>query len=691
MSRLPTPSSRLPVAGTSRLTAASGIVRPTPRATPATAGSASALKRQASQSSMATKRGRLDTSGSSDGSSTGRPPRAGSMRPPANPGLIRSKSVANLSTPAGRPMRDVTSRVVSRNNVKAAGTVGGRPGAAKPTPKPAAKRQPWDLKGQIQDMDARHRELMEQLQLTQERVSRMEEEKQQLEQGVREKETITAEVQSEAQRVSRQLQDREDQWESERRQLQRRLSELEAQREDSETQRAALQRRLTSLQAELQAKTDEADALRSSVAQLTAAQATVGAQLSAAQLTVQQLTAARDQLEATLRERDATVAELEARARREETLRRQLHNQVQELKGNIRVFCRVRPLLGEEVVQADGQIPHLQVTDERSLEIGKAAGAGANETMSGRRREEGDGKVNFAFDRVFPPQTSQADVFEEISQLIQSALDGYNVCVFAYGQTGSGKTHTMEGGRDDELQGVIPRAVSQIFDACAALKEKGWSYTLEASFLEIYNETIRDLLSTSKEKMNYEIRMKDSKLNSKTKEVYVTNLKVVTVTEQADVASLLERARQQRAVAATNCNEHSSRSHSVFTLRMEGRNALTTETCHGSLNLVDLAGSERLKESGSQGDRLTETKNINKSLANLGNVIMALGNKQDHVPFRNSKLTHLLQHSLGGNSKTLMFVNVSPREDCAAETLNSLRFAAKVNQCHIGTATKRTK
>ncbi|KAF0309046.1 Carboxy-terminal kinesin 2 [Amphibalanus amphitrite] len=644
MSRLPTPSSRLPVAGTSRLTAASGIVRPTPRATPATAGGAAALKRQASQSSMATKRGRLDTSGSSDGSSTGRPPRAGSMRPPANPGLIRSKSVANLSTPAGRPMRDVTSRVVSRNNVKAAGTVGGRPGAAKPTPKPATKRQPWDLKGQIQDMDARHRELMEQLQLTQERVSRMEEEKQQLEQGVREKETITAEVQSEAQRVSRQLQDREDQWESERRQLQRRLSELEAQREDSETQRAALQRRLTSLQAELQAKTDEADALR-----------------------------------------------LEARARREETLRRQLHNQVQELKGNIRVFCRVRPLLGEEVTQAGGQIPHLQVTDERSLEIGKAAGAGANETMSGRRREEGDGKVNFAFDRVFPPETSQADVFEEISQLIQSALDGYNVCVFAYGQTGSGKTHTMEGGRDDELQGVIPRAVSQIFDACAALKEKGWSYTLEASFLEIYNETIRDLLSTSKEKMNYEIRMKDSKLNSKTKEVYVTNLKVVTVTEQADVASLLERARQQRAVAATNCNEHSSRSHSVFTLRMEGRNALTTETCHGSLNLVDLAGSERLKESGSQGDRLTETKNINKSLANLGNVIMALGNKQDHVPFRNSKLTHLLQHSLGGNSKTLMFVNVSPREDCAAETLNSLRFAAKVNQCHIGTATKRTK
>ncbi|XP_037087927.1 carboxy-terminal kinesin 2-like [Pollicipes pollicipes] len=571
-------------------------------------------------------------------------------------------------------------------------------------PKPAAKRQPWDLKGRLQDMEqnlnmknSQHEELMQQLLLTQERVSKMETEKQQLEVGVKEKEIRTVEIQSEVDRVQQLLRRREDEMDEERRRLSRQLADLEAQQQTTEAARAALERQLRALEAELRAKTDEAAALMTSVGQLTAAQATVQAQLTAAQLTVQQLTAARDQLSETLQQRDVTVAELEAKIRSEETLRRRLHNQVQELKGNIRVFCRVRPLLGDEVAAAGGEIQHIQFTDERSLELGKAgaasangAGAGLNETMSGRRRES-DGKVGFTFDRVFPPRASQAEVFEEISQLVQSALDGYTVCVFAYGQTGSGKTHTMEGGRDEQLEGMIPRAVRQIFQTRDSLAEKGWSYTLEASFLEIYNETIRDLLNTSKEKPTYEIRMVENKTGNKNKEVYVTNLKVVTVADAAAVAALLEQARQQRAVAATNCNEHSSRSHSVFTLRLSGQNRLTTETCHGSLNLVDLAGSERLKESGSQGDRLTETKNINKSLANLGNVIMALGNKQDHVPYRNSKLTHLLQHSLGGNSKTLMFVNVSPREDCASETLNSLRFASKVNGCHIGTATRRTK
>ena len=271
---------------------------------------------------------------------------------------------------------------------------------------------------------------------------------------------------------------------------------------------------------------------------------------------------------------------------------------------------------------------------------------------------------------------------------MQSAIDGYNVCVFAYGQTGSGKTFTMEGGEDEGQEGMIPRTIELIFDESRRLKEKGWTYSLEASFLEIYNEEIRDLLATEKN-LKYDIKM--TKETNKDGSVMVTNLKVKPVDTPAEIASILRLARKNRAVAATKSNERSSRSHSVFQLRISGENSLTSESCCGMLNLVDLAGSERLKDSGSEGMRLKETQNINKSLANLGNVIMALAQKDSHIPYRNSKLTHLLQGSLGGNSKTLMFVNVSPREECFSETLNSLRFATKVNQCQIGTAVKKIK
>ncbi|KAJ3025919.1 UNVERIFIED_CONTAM: hypothetical protein HDU68_006504 [Siphonaria sp. JEL0065] len=163
-------------------------------------------------------------------------------------------------------------------------------------------------------------------------------------------------------------------------------------------------------------------------------------------------------------------------------------------------------------------------------------------------------------------------------------------------------------------------------------------------------------------------------------------LRLVPVTSGKEVHSLLKKAQTNRAVAATNSNEHSSRSHSVFTLRLTGHNSLTEESCEGVLNLIDLAGSERLSSSGSTGDRLKETQAINKSLSSLGDVIYALGNKEQHVPYRNSKLTYLLQNSLGGNSKTLMFVNVSPNAASMSESLCSLRFATKVNSCQIGTA-----
>ena len=154
-----------------------------------------------------------------------------------------------------------------------------------------------------------------------------------------------------------------------------------------------------------------------------------------------------------------------------------------------------------------------------------------------------------------------------------------------------------------------------------SLSEKGWKYKLEASFLEIYNEEIRDLLATEKG-LKYDIK----KVDTKTSDIYVTNLKIENVTNGENIATLLKRAQKNRSVAATNCNERSSRSHSVFMLKITGENSITSESCIGTLNLVDLAGSERLKESGSTGLRLEETKNINSSLSNLSKVIMALAN-----------------------------------------------------------------
>nr|XP_014346898.1 PREDICTED: kinesin-like protein KIFC1 isoform X2 [Latimeria chalumnae] len=295
---------------------------------------------------------------------------------------------------------------------------------------------------------------------------------------------------------------------------------------------------------------------------------------------------------------------------------------------------------------------------------------------------------DFSFDHVFQPAASQGEVFEEISLLVQSSLDGYNVSIFAYGQTGSGKTFTMEG--PDNMTfgttGMIPRAVKQIFAGAEELRAKGWSYEFTASFLEIYNETIRDLLVSKPEK-EYEIK----RVCNSNEDLYVTNLKYVPVTSEEEVNHLLCMAKTNRSTAKTAINDRSSRSHSVFQLKLQGKNTAKNIQCTSVLSLIDLAGSERLDKSLSTGERLKETQFINSSLCNLSQVISALANKEQHVPYRNSKLTYLLQNGLGGNSKTLMFVNISPVEENFSESLNSLRFASKVNECVIGTARANRK
>lgn len=238
-----------------------------------------------------------------------------------------------------------------------------------------------------------------------------------------------------------------------------------------------------------------------------------------------------------------------------ETLRRKLHNLVQELKGNIRVFCRIRPLLRDERPtngDTESALKHItcQATeDEREgvtlLQLSESA-AGNSITKA----------YPFAFDKVFTWNKSQGMVFDEISQLVQSALDGYRVCIFAYGQTGSGKTFTMEGNVDDPAEaGMIPRAVQQIFTSTETLRERGWTFKFECSYLEIYNETIRDLLiSRLDPTAKYDIKHIDG-------QTMVTDLLVLPVSAPAEIMGLLHKAATNRAVGETQCNERSSRSH----------------------------------------------------------------------------------------------------------------------------------
>ncbi|KAI5291085.1 kinesin-like nuclear fusion protein [Ascosphaera aggregata] len=369
---------------------------------------------------------------------------------------------------------------------------------------------------------------------------------------------------------------------------------------------------------------------------------------------------------------------------KEETLRRKLHNQVQELKGNIRVFCRVRPPLEKEPADDIAKIeyPDAELGD-REISIQGPEEKTAMGTLTTRTH-------CFELDRVFGPAASNAVIFEEISQLVQSALDGYNVCIFCYGQTGSGKTYTM-GSTDD---GMIPRAVRQIFVTKEELADRGWLYEMEGCFVEVYNENIHDLIGSAEalDKTRCEIRHDFARQRTE-----VVGATVVPLNTPGEVDTILRRADRNRSVGATKANERSSRSHSVFILRMRGYNKVTGEKRkEGVLNLVDLAGSERLNVSGSEGVRLKETQSINRSLACLGDVIAALGEVQaaegsaessdqtGHIPYRNSKLTYLLQFSLGGNSKTLMFVNVSPRRQHLGETLTSLKFAVKVSNVRLG-------
>jgi len=290
----------------------------------------------------------------------------------------------------------------------------------------------------------------------------------------------------------------------------------------------------------------------------------------------------------------------------------------------------------------------------------------------------------FVLDRVFSWEAGQKEVYDYAAKpIVDAVLKGFNGTVFAYGQTASGKTYTMEGPdiENKARQGVIPRMVWSIFEGIYHADEH-IEFLVKVSIVEIYNERIRDLLDPTKD--NLQIR------EDAVRGVFIGDVTESYVGSEREVFDSLRAGHVSRSVSVTNMNEHSSRSHLVFMLTMEQKNCHDRSVKVGKLYLVDLAGSEKVGKTGASGDRLDEAKNINRSLSALGNVINALTDrKAAHIPYRDSKLTRMLQQSLGGNSKTSLIVTCSPSAFNEAETISTLRFGqrakmiknvAKVNQ-----------
>ena len=261
----------------------------------------------------------------------------------------------------------------------------------------------------------------------------------------------------------------------------------------------------------------------------------------------------------------------------------------------------------------------------------------------------------------------------------------------------------MMGATSGDARGVVPRAAEQVFAHARDLAQLGWEFSFEASFLEIYNEELHDLLpeqlatgfvdgaaptATSKTTKDGEAKLR---IIDNGTSVSVVGLRAAAVKDIPQLDKLMAAASKARSTASTKMNADSSRSHYIFRLRVIGHNAKTGVKCDGELNLVDLAGSERVKDSGVTGDAMKEAQCINKSLSALGDVIASMSGKNKHIPFRNSKLTHMLANALSGSSKTLMFVNVSPLSRHHSESVSSLRFAAKAGGVEVGPAEKKVR
>ncbi|KAM3141803.1 hypothetical protein pb186bvf_006125 [Paramecium bursaria] len=351
----------------------------------------------------------------------------------------------------------------------------------------------------------------------------------------------------------------------------------------------------------------------------------------------------------------------------------------QQPNENLRVVIRVRPPMAREIrdgkfistIQVAPDKQQLCIFDYQAIELVQ------DDDLQAYVQNPANYQIHqFTFDYVYDQDSTQQEVYETTAALsVDSTLEGYNSTIIAYGQTGTGKTYTMHGfslnPQSDQL-GIVPRSLHAIFNHIELKSNAMTTFMVRASYLQIYNESISDLLRPDHQQLN--IR------EDKKRGVFVENLSEWAVRGPGEIYQLMRRGNSKRVTASTKMNDTSSRSHAVFIITVEqieetpqGKRAKV-----GKLNLVDLAGSERVRVTGATGIRLEESKKINQSLSALGNVISALTESKQpksHIPYRDSKITRLLEDSLGGNCKTTFMAMISPSIDAFGESISTLKFA----------------
>lgn len=313
----------------------------------------------------------------------------------------------------------------------------------------------------------------------------------------------------------------------------------------------------------------------------------------------------------------------------------------------VKVFIRVRPIHEEQNT--------IEISaDKKTISI-----------------ESSQRHLSCKYDEVLPSDTSQEEVYQKVSYIANYLIEGFNATIMTYGQTGSGKSYTMFGCEDGTNPGIVTRIINSLFEYLSGVDKA----LVNVSFLQIHNENVYDL---------FDSRMKKLTVHEKNGKISVSNLGEYTVSDSSQCKALIELGLRHRAIASTSMNHVSSRSHAILQVTIDQRNDSTRKI--SKLNLVDLAGSERFGVGGFNGDRIGELTNINTSLSTLGRCIAALSAKSDshslkspqrpiHIPYRDSKLTRILQDSLGGNSKTVLLAMINPSMACADESISTLRFA----------------